>query len=315
MTRSPIRRVVLPEAEDARILAAAVALRQADLADPVLLGTRESIEAAIKGLALDASGIEIIDPEGNRQLLEECAGLYARRRGGGRQAIAERAVRKPLYFAACLTALGRVDAMVAGIASPTRRVIEAASLCIGLADGITVPSSFFLAEFPNRSPIVFADCALNVDPSADELAQIAAASWDSASALLAEPARLAMLSFSTHGSASHPRVDKVKSALDSLRLLRPDACVDGELQLDAALSPEVAKTKLQNPGAVAGQANVLIFPDLDAGNIAYKLAQYLGGATMTGPMLQGFAAPVADLSRGASTDDVVRVVQLLQRMF
>lgn len=262
-------RVILPEMEDERTAEAARRLKAEGLAETVpLAGPSDALA----------------------QVLVEARGV--------KPAIAARMIGKPLIRAAAMVASGEADAMVAGAVAPTRRVIEAASLAIGLADGIGAPSSFFLMVFPDGREMVFADCAVTVDPDAEGLASIAAASATSARALLGE-ARVALLSYSTGTSGTGPSVEKVARAA---KLLDDSGLpVSGPVQADAALNPGIAATK----GAGAGDSNVLIFPSLDAGNIAYKLAQELAGAQAIGPFLQGFRKPVCDLSRGATVDDIV----------
>lgn len=272
------RRVILPEMEDERTAEAAARLEAEGLAEIVPL----------------------MDPS------DDLAEILVAARGV-KPALAARMIGKPLIRAAAMVANGQADAMVAGAVAPTRRVIEAASLAIGLEEGLTAPSSFFLMVFPDGRELIFADCAVTVEPDAEGLASIALSSAKSARALLGT-ARPALLSYSTGTSGTGPSVDKVAEAAEICA--GRGLVLEGPVQADAAINPGIAARK----GAGAGDANTLIFPSLDAGNIAYKLAQELAGAQAVGPFLQGFRKPVCDLSRGATVDDIVAGAVIISSM-
>ena len=301
--------VVLPEGNDERMIQAARRIKDEGIAKPIVLGKADQIEAAGQKAGASLSGIEVIDPRESNKL-DAYAERYIEGRNDMPLAVARRMVIKPLFYGGMMVKCGDADTMVGGIANATATVIQAGTLTIGMAPGIGTASSFFLMVVPDflgekDKSFIYADCAVNIAPTAEQLADIALASAISAQKLLGEEPRVAMLSFSTKGSASHENVDKVLAALKIAKGKEPNLAIDGEFQADAAIVPRVAAKKVKTESTVAGRANVLIFPDLNAGNIAYKLTQYMANAKAIGPFLQGFAIPISDLSRGASADDVV----------
>ncbi|MGJ5621014.1 phosphate acetyltransferase [Sulfitobacter sp. MF3-043] len=306
--------IVLSEGHDPRIVAGSLEALRSGIARITLVGPIAEVSAELKKAgATDADKITIQDPE-TSQLTAEFAKSYfeLRQHKGVSEDVANTQAHAPLVFAAMMVRNGHADGTVGGAVSTTSDTVRAALQIIGKAKDAALVSSFFLMILPanhpsGRNAMVFGDCGLVIDPNAEELADIAVASAASCQKLLGDTPSVALLSFSTKGSARHANVTKVSDAVAILHANHPDLAADGELQFDAAFVPEVGASKA--PGSeVAGHANVMIFPNLDAGNIGYKIAQRIGGADAIGPVLQGLAKPANDLSRGCTAQDVTNMI-------
>ncbi|ENZ01754.1 phosphate acetyltransferase [Clostridium thermobutyricum] len=309
------KKIVLPEGDEERTIVAAQKIVEEGLALPILVGNKDSILKASKEQGVDLKGVEIIDPETSPKLEAYINQFYELRKNKGMTLEkAEKIVRDPLYFATMMVKQDDADGMVSGAVHTTGDLLRPGLQIIKTAPGVSVVSSFFImlvpgSKYGEEGMLLFSDCAVNPNPNADQLAAIAIATAETAKNLCKMDPRVAMLSFSTMGSADHELVDKVRTATEKAKELRPDLQIDGELQLDAAIVQKVADQKAPN-SKVAGKANVLVFPDLQAGNIGYKLVQRFANAEAIGPVCQGFAKPINDLSRGCSSDDIVNVVAL-----
>ena len=314
--KANLKTIVLPEAEDKRTLEAAQQIKKEGFAKLILLGNKETVEKDARNYGLDLSGIEVVDPKTSPALNDYVTCLAELRKSKG---MTEEEARKLLtesktYFAVMMVKKGDADGLVSGACHSTADTLRPSLQILKTKPGTKLVSAFFVMVVPDCSygengTFVFSDCGLNQNPTAEELAAIAESSAESFRFLVGKEPKVAMLSYSTMGSAKHDDVTKVQEATRIAKENNPDVLLDGELQLDAALVESVASLKAPN-SKVAGHANTLIFPNLDAGNIGYKLVQRLAKAEAYGPMTQGIARPVNDLSRGCSAEDIVGVVAI-----
>lgn len=310
------RTVVYPEGTEERTLQAAGQVAQLGIAGPILVGPEAEISNMAKDLDISLDGVEIVDPLNFADFEDYVQEYYQLRQGKGiiRQDARE-ALLNPLYFGAMMVRKGMVDGLVAGARNTTGDVVRAAIQVIGLAPGITTLSGCFIMIVPDfldtgrEKTFVFADSAVLPSPNQKQLASVVVSSARTMEKVVGEEPIVAMLSFSTKGSAKHPSIDKMLDAMEMAKKMAPDLKIEGELQLDAAVVPEIARRKVPH-SPYAGKANVLIFPDLNAGNIAYKLVQRMAKAEAIGPILQGLAKPANDLSRGCSVQDIINVTAI-----
>ena len=305
--------IVLPESHDDRVLKAAEILVKEKIVSVVTLGNEETIKVSAQKLGVNLTGVKIIDPEKSDKLAGFANTFYElRKKKGMTPEVATETMKRDLFFGAMMVREGIADGSVAGSTASTGDVLRAGILCVGMPEGISTVSSFFLMVFPDKT-YSFADCAVVPNPDSAQLADIAVSTAINHEKLTGEKPKVAMLSFSTKGSATHELVDKVIEGLKLAKAKKPELEIDGELQFDAAIVESVGKRKA--PGSnVAGQANVLVFPDLNAGNIGYKIAQRLGKCEAVGPVIQGLKKPYFDLSRGCSVEDIVNTAAIAALM-
>lgn len=313
--KSNKKRIVLPEGFEPRMIQAAGKMQSNGIANIILLGNKEEIEAKAGELSVDLTGVEIIDPENSTLLPELATILFERRKKKGMtEEEATKTAKKYLYFGNLMMKAGQADGCVAGAHSTTGDVMRACLQVVGVKPGTSLVSTCFIMVKPDGVPYAFGDCALVPDPDAQGMASIAISTADTYAKLTGNDAKVAMLSFSTMGSGGkQPSVIKVQEATKIAKETAPTLCLDGDLQFDAALLESIASKKAPN-SPVAGQANVFIFPDLNAGNIGYKIAQRLGGMEAIGPIVQGLALPSFDLSRGCSVDDIINTSAICSLM-
>lgn len=306
--RENLRTVVLPEGEEERTLRAAEVITKKGLANLILLGDPETMERKAENWGLNISRLKLMNPRISKfhhDFSQEFHRLRAHKGISLEQAADT--MKKPLYFGAMLVRWGVAHGSVAGAVNTTGDVMRAAIQVIGLKPGISIVSSSFMMVLPTGRVYMYSDGAVVPEPDAEQLASIAVSAADTHRALVGEEPLVAMLSFSTKGSAEHHSIDKIQAALEMVKKMRPELKIDGELQIDAAILPSIAESKA--PGSpIGGNANVFIFPDLNSGNIAYKITQRLANARAIGPIVQGLAKPAFDLSRGCSVEDIVDVV-------